>query len=291
MFCTERQDKELTHICLATDLIPTTDSTLAVDPENLDFDLYCEILRKKKIIDSGYQLEFTDGKGRRAQITDQMTFRAAILVQMGQKVDMITFHAKPISKIYLKRSLLMVSRKLSSSSVHEVRARLPAPPTSPSFVPMQTHPTDVSTPVASFANTVFRTECLDTGKIHVCLGSDFASLTTPSSQNATVNLTSKTVDFDLYCRLLREEKMLDDDQTLGFNDADKKRISIKNQMMFRAAVTYQANRKADMISFTSSRSICIEEKRERAPGLGWWDDCSPSFQGGVKNNSGVTYRL
>lgn len=158
---------------------------------------------------------------------------------------------------------------------------------------MQTPPTDISTPVASLANTVFRTECLDTGKLHVCLGSDFTSLTTtPNSQNATINLTSKTVDFDLYCRLLREEKMLEDDQTLGFNDADKKRITIKNQMMFRAAVTYQASRKADMISFTSSRStVSIEGKRERAPGLGWWDDCSPSFQGGVMNNSGLTFRL
>lgn len=185
----------------------------------------------------------------------------------------------------------MATKKLSSFSVHEVRAPVPAPPTSPSLVPMQTHPTDVSAPVASFADTVFRTECLDSGKLHVCLGSDFTSLTTPSSQNATVNLTSRTVDFDLYCRLLREEKMLDDDQTLGFNDADKKRITIKNQMMFRAAVTYQARRNADMISFTSSRSTSIEGKRERAPGLGWWDDCSPSFQGGVTNNSGVIYRL
>ena len=156
---------------------------------------------------------------------------------------------------------------------------------------MQTHPTNLSAPVASFANTVFRTECLDTGKLHVCLGSDFINLTTPSSQNTIVNLTSKTVDFDLYCRLLREEKMLDDDQTLGFNDAEKKRITIKNQMMFRAAVTYQASRKADMISFTSARITSIHGKRERAPGLGWWDECSPSFQGEVMNNSGVTYRL
>lgn len=101
MFCTERQDKEMTHICLATDLIPT-DSALSVDPENLDFNLYCEILRNKEIINSGYRLEFTDGKGRRAQITDQMTFRAAILVQVGQKVDMITFYSKPIGKSYLR---------------------------------------------------------------------------------------------------------------------------------------------------------------------------------------------
>ena len=87
-----------------------TDSTLAVEPENLVFDVYCEILRNKAIIDSGYQLEFTDGKGRRALITDQMTFRAAVLVQMGQKVDMITFYAKPIiSKIYLRRSLLIMA--------------------------------------------------------------------------------------------------------------------------------------------------------------------------------------
>lgn len=155
---------------------------------------------------------------------------------------------------------------------------------------MQTHPIDVSIPVASFANKVFRTECLDTGKLHVCLGSDFTTLTTPSSHNAIFNITSNTVDFDLYCRLLREEKMLDDDQTLGFNDADKTRITIKNQMMFRAAVTYQASRKADMISFTSSGTKSIEGKRERASGLGWWDDFSPSSQREVINNSGANYR-
>lgn len=169
-------------------------------------------------------------------------------------------------------ALLIASRKLSSSSVHEIRVQVPAPPTSPLLVPVQTHPTDLSSPVVSFVNTVFRTECLDTGKIHVCLGSDFISFITPSFQNNIVNLTSKTVEFDHYCRLLREEKMLEDDQTLGFNDAERNRITIKNQMMFRAAVTYQASRKADMISFTSSRITSIDGKRERAPGLGWWDD-------------------
>lgn len=101
MICTERQDEDMTHICLATDLM-STDSALPVHPENLDFDLYCEILRNKEIIDSSYQLEFIDGKGRRAQITDQMTFRAAILIQVGQNKGMITFHAKPIGKIYLR---------------------------------------------------------------------------------------------------------------------------------------------------------------------------------------------
>lgn len=65
MFCTERQDKEMTHICLVTDLI-STDSALAVDSENLDFNLYREILWNKELIDSGYRLEFTDGKVRRA---------------------------------------------------------------------------------------------------------------------------------------------------------------------------------------------------------------------------------
>lgn len=84
--------------------------------------------------------------------------------------------------------------------------------------------------------------------------------------------------------------MLEDDQTLGFNDAESNRITIKNQMMFRAAVTYQASREADMISFMSSRITSIDGKRERAPGLGWWDDGSSSFQGGVmNNNSGVPY--
>lgn len=88
----------MTHICMATDLMPA-DSALFVNPENLDFFFYCGILRNKEILDYSNQLEYTDSKGRRAQITDQMTFRAAILVQASQNVDMITFHAKQNGKI------------------------------------------------------------------------------------------------------------------------------------------------------------------------------------------------
>ena len=266
IFCTERQDQDMTHVCLATDLMPT-DSALPVNPENLDFNLYCGILRNKEILDYCYQLEFIDLKRRRVQITDQMTFRAAILVQVGQNVDMITFHAKPIGKIHLSRSFLMVSRELKLSLAQVVR--VPAAPTTPSAAPIQTHPIDISPLMTSFAHTVFCTESLDTGRLHVCLANDFTSLTTPSSPNTVINLTSDTVDYDRYCSLLRKEKMLDDDQTLGFNDGNGRRVSIINQMMFRAAVTYQVSRKADMISFTSSRTTSREGERERARGLGW----------------------
>ena len=266
IFCTERQDQDMTHVCLATDLMPT-DSALPVSPENLDFDFYCGILRNKEILDYSYQLEFTDLKGRRVQITDQMTFRAAILVQVGQNVDMITFHAKPIGKIHLSRSFLMVSRELKLSLAQVVRVQ--AAPTTPSAAPIQTDPIDISPSMTSFAHTVFCTESLDTGRLHVCLANDFTSLTIPSSSNTVINLTSDTVDYDRYCSLLRKEKMLDDDQTLGFNDGNGRRVSIINQMMFRAAVTYQVCRKADMIRFTSLRNTSREGERERARGLGW----------------------
>ena len=267
VFCTERRDQDMTHVCLATDLMPT-DSALPVSPENLDFDFYCGILRNKEILDYSYQLEFTDLKGRRVQITDQMTFRAAILVQVGQNVDMITFHAKPIGKIHLSRSFLMVSRELKLSLAQVVRVPAApttpsAAPTTPSAAPIQTHPIDISPSMTSFAHTVFCTESLDTGRLHVCLANDFTSLTIPSSSNTVINLTSDTVDYDRYCSLLRKEKMLDDDQTLGFNDGNGRRVSIINQMMFRAAVTYQLSRKADMISFTSSRTTSREGERER----------------------------
>ena len=266
IFYTKRRDQDIMHICLATDLMPTN-SALPVNPENLDFDLYCGILRNKEILDNSYQLEFTDLKGRRAQITDQMTFRAAILVQVSQNVDMITFHAKPIGKVHLSRSFLMVSRELKLSLAQVVR--VPAAPTTTSAAPVQTHPIDISPLVTSFAHTVFCTESLDTGKLHVCLGNDLTSLTTPSSSNAVINLTSDTADYERYCSLLRKEKMLDDDQALGFNDANGRRVPIINQMMFRAAVTYQVSRKADMISFTSSRTTSREGGRESARGLGW----------------------
>ena len=262
IFCTERRNQDKTHVCLATHLVPT-DSALPVNPENLDFDFYCGILRNKEILDYSYQLEFTDLKGRRVQITDQMTFRAAILVQVGQNVDMITFHAKPIGKIHLSRSFLMVSRELKLSLAQVVR--VPAAPTTPSAA--QTHPIDISPSITSFAHTVFGTESLDTGRLHVCLANDFTSLTTPSSSNTVINLTPDTVDYDRYCSLLRKEKMLDDDQTLGFNDGNGRRVPIINQMMFRAAVTYQVSRKADMISFTSSRTTSREREREH----GDWD--------------------
>lgn len=258
IFCTERRDKDMTHICMATDLIPA-DSALPVDPENLEFDLYCGILRNKKILEYSYQLEFTDAKGRRAQITDQMTFRAAILVQVGQNVDMVTFYVKPNGKIYQSQTFSMRSRELNLCSAQMVRVTA-QPTTSPS-VPVQTHPIDVSLS-SPFAHTVFRTECLDTGNLHVCLASDLAI---PTPSNVVLNLTSDNVEYNLYRRLLRTEKMLDDDQTIGFNDANGRRVPVTNQMMFRAAVIYQISRNADMISFTSSRAKSIGKKGERAP--------------------------
>lgn len=247
-----------------------TDSTLPVNAENLDFDLYCGILRNKEILDYGYQLEFTDVKGRRAQITDQMTFRAAILVQVGQKVDRITFRAKPIGKIRLSRRFLMVlDRELNSAAAQAQVVQIQVPPTTPSSTPIQMHPVEVPASVNSFAHTVFRTESLDTGELHICLASDFTTLTTPTSPNGIINLNSNTVEFESYCRLLRQVNILGDDQNLGFNDTNGKRIPITNQMAFRAAVTYQVSREADMISFTSLRTRSRGGREGGARGLGW----------------------
>lgn len=161
----------------------------------------------------------------------------------------------------------MVNRELNSSAAQVVQIQ--APPTTPSSTPAQMRPIEVPASVNSFAHTVFRTECLDTGELHICLASDFTTLTSPSSPNAIINLNSNTVEFESYCRLLRQVNILGDDQTLGFNDTNGKRIPITNQMAFRAAVTYQVSREADMISFTSSRTKSRGAREGGARGLGW----------------------
>lgn len=66
-----------------------------------------------------------------------------------------------------------------------------------------------------------------------------------------MNISPRLVDFEIYRELLKEEDVLSKDSQLGFIDAKGKRIPIKNQMMFHAAVMYQVTQKADMITFSS----------------------------------------
>ena len=112
-----------------------------------------------------------------------------------------------------------------------------------------------------FAHTVFRTERLGTDDILLCLASDLRS---PDSDPN--NLTPTHVDFVIYCRLLRDAEILDDDVCLNFTDVSGKTIPIINQMSFRAAVIYQYTGKADMITFTTASSSKIANPPTRACG-------------------------
>lgn len=97
-----------------------------------------------------------------------------------------------------------------------------------------------------FANTIFYAERQGTDNTHLCLASD---LSPPDSDK--MNISPRLVDFEIYRELLKREDVLNEDSHLGFIDAKGKRISIKNEMMFHAAVMYQVTQKADMITFSS----------------------------------------
>lgn len=101
-------------------------------------------------------------------------------------------------------------------------------------------------------NTVFITKRQDTGKYHICLASDIIS---PGSQAAV--LDPGCLNFRNYCALLAFEGVLDrkSNINLGFQTISGERIPISNQMMFRAAVTYQVDRKFDMMTFSAAVAV------------------------------------
>lgn len=103
-----------------------------------------------------------------------------------------------------------------------------------------------------FANTIFYAERQGTDNTHLCLASD---LSPPDSDK--MNISPRLVDFAIYRELLKRENVLNEDSHLGFIDAKGKRISIKNEMMFHAAVMYQVTQKADMITFSSESTSTI----------------------------------
>lgn len=101
-------------------------------------------------------------------------------------------------------------------------------------------------------NTIFLSKRQDTGKFHICLASD---ITSPDSQAAV--LDPSCVHFESYCELLTSEKIIDQEKgiDLGFQPIGGERIPISNQMMFRAAVTYQLDRKLDMVTFSAAVAV------------------------------------
>lgn len=100
-------------------------------------------------------------------------------------------------------------------------------------------------------NTMFLTKRQDTGKVHICLASD---ITSPGLQGAVLGPSS--VHFESYCELLRSEQILDEEgeMRLGFQPTGGERVPILNKMMFRAAITYQVDRKFDIVSFSAAVS-------------------------------------
>lgn len=101
-------------------------------------------------------------------------------------------------------------------------------------------------------NTIFLSKRQDTGKFHICLAAD---ITSPDSQAAV--LDPSCVHFATYCDLLTDEEILDQEGEidLGFQPTGGERIPISNQMMFRAAVTYQLDRKFDMVTFSAAVAV------------------------------------
>lgn len=111
----------------------------------------------------------------------------------------------------------------------------------------------VSTPSLFLSkNTVFKTKRQDTGTSHICLASD---ITSPRSQAAV--LDPSCLHFKNYCALLASEGVLDRkaNMDLGFQTISGERISISNQMMFRAAITYQVDRKFEIVTFSAAVAV------------------------------------
>lgn len=98
VFRTEQKDTERIHLCLASDLMVVDPGILDPSPLDVDFEEYCQILRKERIINSDSELYFVHASDGKVQITSQVTFRTAIICQIAQKVEHITFSSEFRSK-------------------------------------------------------------------------------------------------------------------------------------------------------------------------------------------------
>lgn len=126
-----------------------------------------------------------------------------------------------------------------------------APLILPAGISSPSQPILISEPMPTsilFSHTVFRTKREDTGRIHICLASDIRA---PRSN--TINLNPSRISFESYCGLLKREGILDQEGQLDlvFHPAGGERIPILDQMMFCTAVTYQMDRKVDMVAFSA----------------------------------------
>lgn len=99
IFYAERQGSENTHLCLASDLSLPGSDTMNISPRLVNFDIYCELLKEEDVLNQDFQLRFINAKGKWIPIKNQMMFHAAVVYQVTQKVDMITFRSKSISKL------------------------------------------------------------------------------------------------------------------------------------------------------------------------------------------------
>lgn len=92
----------------------------------------------------------------------------------------------------------------------------------------------------------------DTGKTHICVAQD---ITSPVLQAAVFD--PSCVHFGSYCNLLADEGIIDHEAgtELSLQSVGGERIPISNQMMLRAAVTYQVDKKFDMVTFSAAVAV------------------------------------
>lgn len=99
MFRTERKDTGHVFLCVASDLMTVDSRKLEPSPMNVDFSRYRRFLEEEDIMDEGFKLYFTDDTGKRVQVSNQVSFRAGVMCQVGQGVDRIIFSSEPSCKL------------------------------------------------------------------------------------------------------------------------------------------------------------------------------------------------
>lgn len=99
MFRTERKDTGHVFLCVASDLMTADTRKLEPSPMNVDFNRYRRFLEEEDIMDEGIKLYFIDDTGKRVQVSNQVSFRAGVMCQVGQGVDRIAFNAEPSCKL------------------------------------------------------------------------------------------------------------------------------------------------------------------------------------------------
>lgn len=99
VFRTKQKDTDRIHLCLASDLVVVDPGILDPSPLDVDFEEYRNILLKERIMNSDFELFFVHSNDGKVQITSQVTFRAAIICQIAQKVEYITFISESRSRI------------------------------------------------------------------------------------------------------------------------------------------------------------------------------------------------